>query len=340
MESEDLIFDLINNALKTKDRRQKILFKDREYDILDLELERIKEYLRTIPNTERIVIYNAVKEFNANQLSVFLETIQNFRKSEKPAKQLIVEIKNIKKGLFPKYLNYKTTYTSGCLETYTGFIRALNSGTLYTAKVKVDGKLKRVFIKTPIGHVNVNHSNNQGFLSFAIDPETMNVYSYRFNEAGKIQDGSLEEVYNFKKYKKKLFNLYTEESRSYLIENYSAFRKELLNKIDAVYGIERVVDTFLRMGGKINSVKYSNLEFKEEMIHYLKDKFGTDKLLNWASRIKDPKKSYETKLEILKILAKKYGLNSARFYNLEQQKVEKVIKTQRTKLKTRNLRGI
>ncbi|MFA5746085.1 MAG: hypothetical protein WCX82_02005 [archaeon] len=319
MESEDLIFDLIYDALKTKDRRKKILFKDREHNISEYELESIKKYLLTISPNYSKKFYSIVKEFNANQLAVLLETIRSFRKQERPANQLIREIKDIHKGIFPRHISYKTEYTSGCLETYSGFIRALNSGTLYTAKVKINGELKRVFIKTPIGHVYKNSSNNQGFLSFAIDPETMNVYSYRFNEKGKIHNGSLEEVYNFKEYETQMVEQYSDESKTNFKQNYLDFRKELLDRIDAVYGIERVVDTFLRMGGKVDPEKYSNPEFREEMINYLEEKFGTDKLLNWVSKIKDSKKAAEVKLEILKILSMKFRPEFRKAYNSENK---------------------
>ncbi len=340
MESEDLIFDLIYNALKTKDRRQKILFKDREYEIPESELESIRKYLQTIHPNYSKKIYPIVKEFNANQLSILLETIKHFKKHERPANQLISEINNIHKGLFPKHLNFKTEHTSGCLETYSGFIRALESGTLYTTKVKINGRLKRVFIKTPIGHLNINSSNNLGFLSFAIDPETMNVYSYRFNEEGKILDKSLTEVYNFEKYKSEINTLYNDYSKSDYLQNYLDFRKELLNRVDSIYGIEKVVDTFLRMGGKINPDKYSNPEFREEMIKHLEEKFGTDKLLKWSSKIKDPKKAAEAKLEILNVLSRKYGKDYERFYNSHKKTAEKTIKIQKLKQKPIKIRRL
>lgn len=76
------------------------------------------------------------------------------------------------------------------------------------------------------------------------------------------------------------------------------------------------------------------------MIHYLEERFGTDKLLNWASKIKDSKKAAETKLEILEVLAKKYGKDYTRFYNLEKQSVVKAINSKkiiRKPLKIRRL---
>ena len=336
MVEKDIIYDFLKNILETRLNEIKYSFKS--YEFSESLLEKARAKLNKINSLKQKEIVSLVSTFNSNQLALFLETFKYDLDYSKDFSNLLQNTREIKKGRFSRKVSSLTIYSKGCINTYTGFMRALEAGTLYTAKIKINGKLKRVFVKTPIGDVGVNKAT--GFFRLLIDPETMDVYSFKSRKSGKINDSELIKVYTKEDLKNDLKAYHYDAYAQNVQKNYNNFKKALLDRIDAVYGLERVVDTFLRMGGKINPDKYSNPEFREEMIHYLKEKFGTDKLLRWSSKIKDPKKAAETKLEILKVLAKKYGPDYAKFYSLKTKEATKVIKPQRTKPKPRNIRRI
>lgn len=336
MSDKDLVYEFLEKVLET--RLKEIKYSLKPYDFSSGLLEKSKPRLQKINPINQKEIINLVSTFNPNQLVVFLETLKYDIEYSKDFNNLLQNTREIKKGRFPRKVSSLTIYSRGCINTYSGFMRALEAGTLYTTKIKINGKLKRVFVKTPIGSIGAN--KDSGFFRLLLDPETMNVYSFKSTKSGKINDSELIKAYSKEELRRDCETYNRDTYAQNVQKNYDNFRKELLNKVDAVYGIERIVDTFLKMGGKINSEKYSNPEFREEIIEYLEEKFGTDKLLKWSSKIKDPKKAAEAKLEILNVLSRKYRKDYERFYNSSKRTAKKTITLHKIKQKPLKIRRL
>jgi len=253
MTNRDLIFNLIKDAIKTEDKSKRILFANLEYMLSETRLNEIKTYLEKISPEHQEKIYLIIKEFNPSQLSLFFENIKHNMKLSKAPSELFQDARDIKKGLFPRKLIFDKRYISGCPSTYLGFMRALKSGTLYTAKIKINGKLKRVFIKTPIGQEEVDNFH-AGFNKLLIDPETMDVYYFTMDEKGKIKDDSLVKMYS-----EKLLNKNRDKIDPF-VKSFYDFKKELLKYVDKVYGLERIAKTYTNFGGQIDPEKKKEIE--------------------------------------------------------------------------------
>jgi len=334
MDNENyLLYNNIKQIIETQ--LTKIKYGLKSYEFPFYLLQKAKKSLDGININNQKEIIKLLSSFNANQLAVFLDTLKYNIAHNKDCNSLLRDTRDIHKGRFPRKVSSLTIHSSGCINTYTGFMRALEAGTLYTTKIKIDGKLKRVFVKTPIGSIGIN--KDSGFFRLFIDPETMNVYSFKSDKSGKIDEKTITKAYSKEELRKDC-EVYNPDSYAQMVQkNYNSFRRSLLDRIDAVYGIERVVNTFLRMGGKINPNKYSNLEFREEMIEHLEEKLGTNKLLEWTAKIGDPKKAAEVQQEILRVLSRKFGEDYERFYNFEKKIAKKTTKTKRKLTKTRRL---
>lgn len=330
MIKSNIVYNYLLNILDT--RIQEIKYYGNYYKYFNIDLESAKPHLQEISKDNQKEIVNLLISFNENQLALFLENIKFDLKYSPDFKKLLQDTRDIKRGKFPKKIRFTTEYSRGCINTYIGFMRALKSGTLYTAKIKINGKLKRVFIKTPIGSTN-NFNLVAGFYRVAIDPETMDVYSLQNKKNGKIDESGITKLYSVEHLEEDC-NAENNIISEFAKNNYSKFRKELLERIDAIYGIERIVDTYLRMGGKINPQKYENDNFKEEMIRNLEEKFGTEKLLEWASKVKEPKDAAKLKLDILDNLSKYHGGDYKKHYKKEYNLAEKQAKAQKN-LKTK-----
>ena len=124
-----------------------------------------------------------VEKFSANQLSAVLENIRFNLAHQREFNSLLRDTRDIQKGRFLKKPRGKAN-PEKCITSYIGFMRALKEDTLYTAKLNIDGKLKRVFIKTPVGS-SKSQDLDYGFSRLAIDPETLNIYSFINQKDGK-----------------------------------------------------------------------------------------------------------------------------------------------------------
>lgn len=316
MEGKDIVYNFLKTTLN--ENKSKLKYGLNPDMFFNIDIDSAKPMLSKLEIREQKEIVRIIENFNINQLSAVLENIRYNTKHKREHNSLLRDIRDMQKGRFLKKPKGKLN-PDKCITTYIGFMRALNEGTLYTAKIRIDSKLKRIFIKTPVGN-SKDHDMNSGFSRLAIDPETMNVYSFRNHRDGRINETKVEKVFS-KTDLERLISEYNNDRYSKIAErSYLNFRKELLERIDAVYGVERIVDTYLRMGGKINPQKYKNPEFKEEMIRHLEEKFGTEKLLNWASKIKNPKDAAKLKLEILENLGKFHGKDYKEHYKREIQK--------------------
>jgi len=313
-DNNDLIYDYITSFLKSG---KKISVRGDSDIYFAVTLISAKQGLTKIePNKQRQVV-ELLKDFNNNQMAVFLENLRYDLEVKNGFRSIVQDTKDIKKGLFPKKLISHREHASGCINTYIGFMRALEAGTLYTAKVEINGKLKRVFVKTPIG-VTGDVVKDAGYFKLLIDPETMDVYSF-MTKAGKIDKDSLTKVYSKKNLEATAVAYNYDNYARYVLKNYKNFRKQLLEKVDEIYGLERMLNTFLRMGGKVDPNKYSNEEFKEELIRFLEQKVGKKKVLKLVKRIENSEQSAKASKEILKVLSKELNKKP-------RAKIEKIAK--------------
>ncbi|MDD4049515.1 MAG: hypothetical protein PHX47_00730 [Candidatus ainarchaeum sp.] len=136
-------------------------------------------------------------------------------------RSIVSQLRNLDKGFFLKNNTQSLTFEQTCNQTYKGFLRSLKSETLQTAKVKIDGKLTRVFIKDRIGEYGGLEGRNLLF----INPQTLNVYSFKSDQNGKITN-FLKRI-DFEKGNIKI----SQEVKQYAY----AFKKELYEKIKENY---------------------------------------------------------------------------------------------------------
>lgn len=325
MENKDLVYYFFKKKLN--ENKYNLKYGTKPDLFLNLDIDSAKPKLSKIDIKEQKEIVRIIENFNINQLSSVLENIRYNLEHQREFNSFLRDTRDIQKGRFLKKPRARVD-SPVCIDTYIGFMRALKEGTLYTAKLKIDGKLKRVFIKTPIGNAN-DLNLDFGFSRLAIDPETLNVYSFINNRAGRINETKIKKVFSKTDLDRLALEYENQKTAGIARESYLNFRKELLEKMDAVYGIERIIDTYLRMGGKIDSQKYKNKDFKEELIRHLEERFGTEKLLNWVSKIKNPKEAAKLKLEILESLGKYHGQEyrahySAEYNRAKHQKIQKL----------------
>lgn len=322
----DQVYNFLRRRLSSN--KYDIKYGSRSDGYLERDIALAKQGLSKIGVKEQEKIVNIIETFNNNQLSSVMENIRFNLEHHRDFSSLLRDTRDIQKGRFLKKPIGKSDPAT-CIETYVGFMRALKEDALYTAKLRIGGKLKRVFIKTPVGS-SKTPDLDFGFSRLAIDPETLNVYSFVNHKDGRINEKKVKKVFS-KRDLDSWVKVYHDEGRTIVAkESFLNFRKELLNKMDAVYGIERMINTYLRMGGKIDPKKYKNKKFKKEMIILLEEKFGTNKLLEWATKINNPKVVAKTKLEILETLGKYHGkeyrAHYSKEYNLNRAKTQRKTK--------------
>jgi hypothetical protein len=303
MTEKDLVYDFLNKRLNLN--KYNLRYGIRSDDFFNLDIDSAKSKLSKIDLKEQKEIVKIIENFNINQLSSVLENIRYNLEHQREFNNLLRDTRDIQKGRFLKRPRARVNPDT-CINTYIGFMRALKENTLYTAKLKIDGKLKRVFIKSIIGNSKDLYLDS-GFSRLAIDPETLNVYSFINHRNGRINEEKTKKVFSKIDLDRLALEYHNDRYAGIAKNSFLNFRKELLKKIDAVYGIERMIDTYIRMGGKINPEKYKNSEFKEQLIEHLEEKFGTDKLLRWAEKANTQEGSKKLKQEILETLAKKHG---------------------------------
>ncbi|HNW05707.1 MAG TPA: hypothetical protein PK655_03415 [archaeon] len=329
MANRDIVYNFLKRRFNENESELKYgVFPDKYFN---QDIDSAKSKLSKIGIKEQEEIVRIVEKFSANQLSAVLENIRFNLAHQREFNSLLRDTRDIQKGRFLKKPRGKAN-PEKCITSYIGFMRALKEDTLYTAKLNIDGKLKRVFIKTPVGS-SKSQDLDYGFSRLAIDPETLNIYSFINQKDGKINKTKVRKVYSKIDLDREALEYPNDIFVNMAKENYVNFRKVLLNKLDAVYGIERIVDTYLRMGGKIDPKKYKNKAFKEELIRHLEGRFGTNKLLEWASKIKNPKEAAKLKLEILENLGKYHGKEYRAHYSKEYN-------SNRKRLQKRKLRRV
>lgn len=139
---------------------------------------------------QREYVLNEIKnkKITPERLEMFLFTLKNIARIYYAEKNNIMSLKrlfiNAKFGLLNKHMINKVRYYA-CGTTISGFIYSFKENKIVTTKVKIDGEIRRVFIKTKI------HGSFSGHNPMFIDPKTFNVYAFKTDSKGKITDFKL-----------------------------------------------------------------------------------------------------------------------------------------------------
>jgi hypothetical protein len=160
----------------------------------------VKDYLNNYSKKELKQILTEFKTLDFNQKNIFLNALwYNSRYYADPKKfefsfhKLDREIWRIKKGMVNINFIFKTGYGT-CEDTIKGFIRALRAGTVFTTKMKIDGEIRRVIVKSNLG-VSKKDEFNKGVYNLILDPKTFDIYD--FYNPSKIKEITLKEISRF-----------------------------------------------------------------------------------------------------------------------------------------------
>jgi len=199
---------------------------------------------------ELIGIKEALKKFNLNQLAAFSyalegKVILNNVNKFVPLNNDLHRIKNhlpLTEGPFRKGL-------PACKVTIKGFIRAFESGNVVFSKAIINGKLKRVFIKTSYGSSNPNLDVSRSFL--ILDPQTLKVYNLAhsislYNKPVFLNLKSLKRIGDLKnfEYEPQLYEKYLKTISGvadvFLLKNSITKFLNKAYKKDGVLGVTRI----------------------------------------------------------------------------------------------------
>jgi hypothetical protein len=212
-----------------------------------------------------------LKTLNKNQLELFLEYIQyNFYFSKKA--NPLFDILRIKKGvLTKKILSKKEMYT--CIETYSGFIRALKAGTVKIITLKIDGENKTLLVKSLPGNYKLKNfrDSKYGTFTLALDITNFNIYSFI-----NVVDNKLlkNKIYNIRRGNSlKNFNLIEgfADYENVRKINKSLQERHILKKIDLILSqVEEIKKLLLNY--KSEKISKRNDSFKKSVKKMLSDK--------------------------------------------------------------------
>lgn len=262
-------FDFYNSSRIDKSR---IKFGGKEFKPSVFFDTTLLEYLSVCSHTEKKEITNYFVKLSgkyseielANKFSLFLINLKKLSKSfakEGLHKSVMPTLKSLYSNTIPRE-PHVIDFNKKCKETYSGFIRAIRSGTITTAKVVVDGKERRMFFKSLVGSTETDvftkRENkalrskeidlNEGHLELALDPTTLDIYAIRTK--GGIHFGTPAEalVGHWLPKDKEVFmkELVKTELEKHL-NNVYAKRKN--GKVIAP-GIQRMKETHRRMSSK------------------------------------------------------------------------------------------
>jgi hypothetical protein len=222
----------------------------------------IYDFLNNIPRIERQKTIEIINKYNANELLHFLQTIKANSKITNKRKlyNIAIDIKNhkfIKTVDISKQLKPEFKPEIVCQQTYGGFLRALKTNTLIHITAEINGRPKALFVKTQIGELPFLKQYSKdplllgGYNVLAIDPENLNVYSFKTLKSGKIDHESIKQVMDYKNLEN-----YLKHDRKYLAQEARTlakkFQKELYRKLDKMYhkakipGTQRIKKTYER----------------------------------------------------------------------------------------------
>jgi hypothetical protein len=227
---------LLNIALKNNFRYRNTLFL---YSKLISNFT-LHEFIskKTSEKERQFIITNIIK-LDPNKTHLFLydfiNNLEIYKYHKKSSYNLKKRFIGIKKGLLNKNL-ISSSLSGSCFETAHGFIQAFKEGKIYTSKVKIDDKYKRVFLKTP------THGGIYGFNKLCLDPTTLIVYSFRTNIFGKIVKIYNGQKLSFLESKSYITNL-KKEMTSYIkrtLKNQKKYRSEVIKERNTKKVIKRV----------------------------------------------------------------------------------------------------
>ena len=193
-------FDFYDSSRLDKTR---IKFGGKKFNIDDFFDSALLDYLNYCSHTEKKEIIDSLIKLSskyseielANKFSLFLINLKKLSKSfakDGLHKSIIPTLKSLYSNTIPRE-PHVMEFNKKCKETYSGFIRAIKSGTLTTDKVVVDGKERRMFFKSLVGSTETDvftkRENkalrskeidlNEGHLELALDPNTLEIYAIR-----------------------------------------------------------------------------------------------------------------------------------------------------------------
>lgn len=240
------------------------------------------KYLSQCPHPEKKEIVSSLVRLSdkysnielANKFSVFLINLKKLSKSyasDKLHRSVIPTLKSLHTNTIPREPHI-IEFNKKCNETYDGFVRAIRSGTITTAKVTMpDGTVRRMFFKSQVGspenNILTKRENKElrsqkmnlgkGYLELAIDPLTLEIYAIKTKNG--IHFGTpaeIEKPFWMSKDKERfLKKLVKTELERHLDEVY-AKRKLMKGKKTkgkgkvVVPGIKRMKETYRRMSSK------------------------------------------------------------------------------------------
>lgn len=201
--SKIFLEDFFNLYNSSNFNRLRIEISGKKFEVNRFFNEPVLEYLSyySYPEKKEIIRYlsNISNKYSkaelANKFSLFLVNMKKLSNSfakDKLHQSIMPTLKALHKNTIPRAPHVKIQEFK-CQESYAGFIRAIRSGTLTTAKVMVDGKERRMFFKSGAGtaesSILTKRENkslgrekvfiNEGFVSLAIDPTTLDIYAIR-----------------------------------------------------------------------------------------------------------------------------------------------------------------
>ncbi|MFA5746247.1 MAG: hypothetical protein WCX82_00055 [archaeon] len=311
-EKEKIVTRIIGNIITNHHLQTNQVYYYNKYEIttfIDIEFKKIllakfseKELVKL---SERIKLFYANKP-NSNQLASFYEMFRYLRnhpnsldlKKDKLS-FLFSEIKNIEQKKLLTMV-YSKRAEDWCKETYPGFLRSQTANTLYTAKVKINGVIKRVFIKTPIGKTR---TEDLGFNKLMIDPDTFRLYTFKTDNSGKIIEKSIRPP------KLNTMNRNVDNSQYISLEEFKTrFTYNLVKYIDEKYGLENLISSYTVFGGKTNLERLENS--KDIIFSYLKDKYKLSQSITIFAKliksilIQQPRENQEFVREYLSLVIK------------------------------------
>lgn len=215
----------------------------------DITIKKVSDYLNNFSEKELLEAQLAYKKLSKNKKGLFLNTVlynsSNYPKNHKLFfnHTLSKELFRINAGMLNQNYSFPTGYSS-CNKTINGFIKAFRNDTVFTAKINIDGKLTRVFVK------NLFYTNSffkMGTHSLILEPKTLSVYNLRNYYSGSY--GSL----NLKDFKK--------------IKIKSKDRLTTIPKLITFYGMNPLKEDILKMAINKHHKRYSLNIKKARQLH-------------------------------------------------------------------------
>jgi len=268
--SKDFISDFYDFLISRKEIIGSLKIRRQPLDFGRLFTNDVLSYINNMHYLERKEIIYSLKALSqkykglelSNKISLFILNLKKF------SKQYVVEgkhapIKRVIKTLDGDRLLREEYLLSppknqACKETYLGFIRAIRANTLTTAKVIVDGKEKRMFMKSSAGVAekpiiskqDIKHLGEEfrvldnGHNPLAIDPETFELYEITTKAGKHYGQKSTPENDLTPKDKEMVKGLLKKELKEHLDRIYA--KRDISGKI-ITPGIERMKKTHKRM---------------------------------------------------------------------------------------------